>query len=131
MFLALSVTTLPAMGFPRVCGDVSEYQTKYGIRIELSPRMRGCFPHMGLTTWNAAAFPAYAGMFLASLGLESLPLSFPRVCGDVSTFAKCALRVTLFSPRMRGCFWGLLFERHAAEVLPAYAGIFLPLKAWR
>ena len=131
MFPAHEVLTHTFHGFPRVCGDVSEYQTKYGIRIELSPRMRGCFPHMGLTTWNAAAFPAYAGMFLASLGLESLPLSFPRVCGDVSTFAKCALRVTLFSPRMRGCFWGLLFERHAAEVLPAYAGIFLPLKAWR
>ena len=117
--------------FPRVCGDVSS-QPRIGITsVKLSPRMRGCFYIREMRIARDAVFPAYAGMFLASLGLESLPLSFPRVCGDVSTFAKCALRVTLFSPRMRGCFWGLLFERHAAEVLPAYAGIFLPLKAWR
>ena len=131
MFLALSVTTLPAMGFPRVCGDVSVCGAFRADVVRLSPRMRGCFLKHCLPSLKQWAFPAYAGMFLASLGLESLPLSFPRVCGDVSTFAKCALRVTLFSPRMRGCFWGLLFERHAAEVLPAYAGIFLPLKAWR
>ena len=117
--------------FPRVCGDVSRLFSIKRSTLKLSPRMRGCFFNLVRRGKRHDAFPAYAGMFLASLGLESLPLSFPRVCGDVSTFAKCALRVTLFSPRMRGCFWGLLFERHAAEVLPAYAGIFLPLKAWR
>ena len=104
MFLRDDAKSGKVACFPRVCGDVSIDKAKDITVLKLSPRMRGCFQNQLRKNRKAKAFPAYAGMFLASLGLESLPLSFPRVCGDVSTFAKCALRVTLFSPRMRGCF---------------------------
>mgnify|MGYP000464482858 FL=1 len=104
MFPASCTRSAAGSRFPRVCGDVSIDKAKDITVLKLSPRMRGCFQNQLRKNRKAKAFPAYAGMFLASLGLESLPLSFPRVCGDVSTFAKCALRVTLFSPRMRGCF---------------------------
>ena len=93
--------------------------------------MRGCFLLEIARMELPEAFPAYAGMFLYLTPLHKPNLSFPRVCGDASVAALNAILPDRFSPRMRGCFWGLLFERHAAEVLPAYAGIFLPLKAWR
>ena len=53
----------------------------------------------------------------------------PRVRGDVSRTKSDKFSFRQFSPRTRGCVWVLLFERHAAEVLPAYAGMFLSLKA--
>ena len=116
---------------PRVCGDVSEYQTKYGIRIEFSPRMRGCFLVGGAIFISFSVLPAYAGMFLKSSLIFIVLLSSPRVCGDVSMMTAGGTVPFVFSPRMRGCFLADDCESRAELVLPAYAGMFLCLTTTR
>ena len=72
-----------------------------------------------------AVLPAYAGMFLKSIINFRRSLSSPRVCGDVSLPARFRMHGSLFSPRMRGCFWARTAGFNEVFVLPAYAGMFL------
>ncbi len=94
---------------PRVCGDVSSTENFYDLGSEFSPRMRGCFycalPQGVILT----VLPAYAGMFPIKSVLPPMPMSSPRVCGDVSSPLFTISSSLLFSPRMRGCF-------HAGQV---------------
>ena len=84
MFLVLLSICSLRFRFPRVCGDVSGEQKNPTDSTELSPRMRGCFPSAASRRARSSAFPAYPGMFLATIDRISPGLGFPRVCGDVS-----------------------------------------------
>ena len=87
--------------------------------------MRGCFLLPIIPNKTIWAFPAYAGMFLKRSTLKALLMSFPRVCGDVSSFGSYSSIGLWLSPRMRGCFraWTRCIQECAA--FPAYAGMFL------
>ena len=71
--------------------------------------------------------PAYAGMFPNSRTSGVSIYGSPRVCGDVSGIPETLPLVSLFSPRMRGCFRDRYPLKDELRVLPAYAGMF-PLK---
>ena len=68
--------------------------------------------------------PAYAGMFPSGSGRRTPYDSSPRVCGDVSGLSALQTSVSLFSPRMRGCFGNYSNCDNRDSVLPAYAGMF-------
>ena len=104
MFLLVLRLCVVVSGFPRVCGDVSLASIYFAHERKLSPRMRGCFQAVLNKEIYAQAFPAYAGMFLASIKGVSPRLSFPRVCGDVSADIASPRGFGRLSPRMRGCF---------------------------
>ena len=63
MFLSPRVVRGLFCSFPRVCGDVSRVFLELSYLMELSPRMRGCFPNIRIKQKLRLAFPAYAGMF--------------------------------------------------------------------
>ena len=111
--------------FPRVCGDVSRRQRAVGQGPQLSPRMRGCFPHFLKSFLTALAFPAYAGMFPYRHSGSKSAGGFPRVCGDVSEHLSSARRFPELSPRMRGCFLADFLGVTPGQAFPAYAGMFL------
>ncbi len=90
------------------------------VHLGINPLSYGMVARAGVTTALDMSGP-----------IEKLLDEFSCANVGINVAALNAILPDRFSPRMRGCFWGLLFERHAAEVLPAYAGIFLPLKAWR
>ena len=116
---------------PRVCGDVSKSTTNRASKVGFSPRMRGCFFGNKRPNGLIYVLPAYAGMFHSAGKDAQGTYSSPRVCGDVSPQGFCQGAVPLFSPRMRGCFWDAEAPVPMGLVLPAYAGLFLFLKAWR
>ena len=146
MFPSIRPSTASGSSSPRVCGDVSSSILPMKWRCRFSPRMRGCFS-VGLSLGDVTiVLPAYAGMFLRKprqhrcqrgfsprmrgcfprvLRWGPPALSSPRVCGDVSPQCAAGMRIAAFSPRMRGCFYTRVTPCSAAEVLPAYAGMFL------
>ncbi len=108
MFLGWIVSVDVPESSPRVCGDVS-------------PRPSKCLS-------SSSVLPAYAGMF-PSLAAEMCALACsPRVCGDVSRSHQDERRPRGFSPRMRGCFHRTARGLYKKLVLPAYAGMFPPVR---
>ena len=107
---------------PRVCGDVSSTENFYDLGSEFSPRMRGCFycalPQGVILT----VLPAYAGMFPIKSVLPPMPMSSPRVCGDVSMPDKSRFKRVGFSPRMRGCFLPRRIAANRARRSPRVCG---------
>ena len=74
-----------------------------------------------------AVLPAYAGMFPRPSRISASNSGSPRVCGDVSDPPRRCRRGAQFSPRMRGCFSHPIYAKRNRRVLPAYAGMFLPV----
>ena len=91
-----------------------------------SPRMRGCFPEVSNRKRKKPVLPAYAGMFPWFVVASVMTTCSPRVCGDVSSLSSSWTENEEFSPRMRGCFRSKTDRGICVEVLPAYAGMFLP-----
>ena len=110
--------------FPRVRGDVPIFDPRSCLPRTFSPRARGCSPprrrlHLQSLRFSPRArgcseaffrgghegvvFPACAGMFRCSHLVIQLPLSFPRVRGDVPCRPYQTRRNPGFSPRARGC----------------------------
>ena len=118
-------------GSSGVCGDVSLIQQSARVAGRFSPRMRGCFASYKLNPYFAAVLPAYAGMFPAMTPGVKTALGSPRVCGDVSLASDSVHCFHWFSLRMRGCFPACEARERRRQVFPAYAGLFLFLKAWR
>ena len=89
MFRSASVVCATFWSFPRVCGDVPMLLIDAGDVRWFSPRMRGCSSKP--TFWKSAipVFPAYAGMFLKTIGFHKISPCFPRVCGDVPWTVAC------------------------------------------
>ena len=86
--------------------------------------MRGCFSRSDLHHEGLSVLPAYAGMFPEIKPPSGQLSSSPRVCGDVSSPNRLRKKRRPFSPRMRGCFPGIMFVCTDKRVLPAYAGMF-------
>ena len=145
MFLNHTNATAEGIGFPRVCGDVSDRYSGKQLYHQAFPAYAGMFPmprHPGAEmngfprvcgdvstrfarpSSHAPAFPAYAGMFLKSQIFAASSGGFPRVCGDVSLYRSRTLEKLWLSPRMRGCFQSLLGWVAVRLAFPAYAGMF-------
>ena len=69
--------------FPRIRGDVPALSDAKLRIYEFSPHTRGCSWLMGDGFCPLPVFPAYAGMFLQSLGATFDSVGFPRIRGDV------------------------------------------------
>ena len=107
MFLLDGKLSKYSVGFPRVCGDVSEWFRDENLQKSLSPRMRGCFYIREMRIARDAVFPAYAGMLPLLPSMRFFLTGFPRVCGDVSGVYCSSAMPQKFSPRMRGYFYPL------------------------
>ena len=127
MFPAYRLAGQKTKGSPRVCGDVSRTFLIPPRPIAFSPRMRGCFRPIQFGDFSDVVLPAYAGMFLVMTLTTTHKRSSPRVCGDVSSLSALQTCISLFSPRMRGCFLTIFAKLFRFRVLPAYAGMFLAL----
>ena len=128
MFLSTVAQLNFGFGSPRVCGDVSWIRRCRCKRRWFSPRMRGCFHGLKWRNASLSVLPAYAGMFPGYIYYSRPLYCSPRVCGDVSSYTAWSCRCRRFSPRMRGCFQGMGQGLICALVLPAYAGMFPPLR---
>ena len=113
---------------PRVCGDVSRSHCRSSHLPQFSPRMRGCFCRFREDRRTVKVLPAYAGMFPPSCAALKVSCRSPRVCGDVSATAIRSRTNCAFSPRMRGCFHRTARGLYKKLVLPAYAGMFPPVR---
>ena len=111
--------------FPRVCGDVPSFSSLLLFPCKFSPRMRGCSAGRSSALPRRGVFPAYAGMFRFTGGLEAQADRFPRVCGDVPRQPPRFIETSRFSPRMRGCSDYKTCSSLGYGVFPAYAGMFL------
>ena len=74
-------------------------------------------------------FPAYAGVFPRRIGLPPIVAGLPRIRGGVSHVPKDKMELLKSSPHTRGCFSKRHRGSHFYRVFPAYAGVFLALKA--
>ena len=90
--------------------------------------MRGCFRDRYPLKDELRVLPAYAGMFPLKFDDYEFIDSSPRVCGDVSRSHQDERRPRGFSPRMRGCFHRTARGLYKKLVLPAYAGMFPPVR---
>ena len=89
-----------------------------------SPRERGCSHGAGRYAEHGGVFPARAGMFLNLLFRLMRYRRFPRASGDVPDVLTQDNRVSLFSPRERGCSEQRGSRTRRGTVFPARAGMF-------
>ena len=112
-------------GFPRARGDVPAHTEWVPLGHWFSPRTRGCSSSAICFLVVCGVFPAHAGMFL-DFGAGALSLlRFPRARGDVPTIIPLFGMLTRFSPRTRGCSYGVVAGNGHGGVFPAHAGMFL------
>ena len=90
-------------GFPRVRGDVPKPTSDFEWKCVFSPRARGCSRLMRNAIPGCIVFPACAGMFRKENASEIKEICFPRVRGDVPLHDAQHVRLSVFSPRARGC----------------------------
>ena len=110
--------------FPRASGDVPVTEDSAGNIIVFSPRERGCSQEKLVGLERRNVFPARAGMFLCGHGSPFGIRCFPRASGDVPDVLTQDNRVSLFSPRERGCSAWLRASYPQIPVFPARAGMF-------
>ena len=103
MFRCLLAWLVRLIRFPRVRGDVPVIGPKWLGMVVFSPRARGCSYCPRSNPTSSCVFPACAGMFRVGEINGHLPLSFPRVRGDVPDKELRQVVNALFSPRARGC----------------------------
>ena len=89
-----------------------------------SPRKRGCFRNRGSRRKVGSVFPAQAGVFPPRSASRWKRRSLPRASGGVSGRAWRATRVSMSSPRKRGCFSWRTRPPVPRRVFPAQAGVF-------
>ena len=121
-------------GFPRVRGDVPDWDTAWHAGNSFSPRARGCSCSPSLRAAYRWVFPACAGMFLMAARSPRLSPTFsPRARGCSCFAGRHGFHHRCF-PRVRGDVPGLtLSTLHSSLVFPAYAGMFRGLmnRQWR
>ena len=83
MFLPLGRRPMDSVSFPRVRGDVPQWDDRTGVGIRFSPRARGCSHIKIIKIIENSVFPACAGMFLILQIFHVELVGFPRVRGDV------------------------------------------------
>ena len=83
MFLLFLIYSSSRSRFPRVRGDVPEWNFFSDISDWFSPRARGCSPVSPALVRCGGVFPACAGMFPVLPAVLSFSGGFPRVRGDV------------------------------------------------
>ena len=110
--------------FPRIRGDVPEWNFFSDISDWFSPHTRGCSPTWFYPHTGDPVFPAYAGMFLVNTVPPQSYVSFPRIRGDVPKTEVSKAYMLLFSPHTRGCSRCPSCTIYCAVVFPAYAGMF-------
>ena len=105
-------------------GDVPVTQTVTQMFAKFSPHARGCSCAPCPPARNTIVFPACAGMFLQRKCQSSVPLSFPRMRGDVPAIRQRLDAGWRFSPHARGCSETAYFPISPNHVFPACAGMF-------
>ena len=124
MFLAYSCPRNPGGCFPRIRGDVPRNSTISLASTPFSPHTRGCSALLAVRGPANSVFPAYAGMFPVWFGYAGFVWGFPRIRGDVPSWAPPLRIFPPFSPHTRGCSHRIFLSVSVAGVFPAYAGMF-------
>ena len=112
------------LGFPRIRGDVPPALSQTLSKPSFSPHTRGCSGRFAWCRGGHDVFPAYAGMFRIASESGSPEQGFPRIRGDVPSWAALSTAAALFSPHTRGCSLALSNNPTMVGVFPAYAGMF-------
>ena len=131
MFPAGPAPPAPERRLPRARGDVSASIPSSDLDVPPSPRTRGCFQKLEHLCRCGVAFPVHAGMFLSRFSTRASPRGLPRARGDVSIQSQYGNAQKEPSPRTRGCFLRLTFERYPYSAFPAHAGMFPPCRCGR
>ena len=124
MFREQSRVLGSASSFPRIRGDVPLLTISSSWPSGFSPHTRGCSDDLAPYMHQKTVFPAYAGMFRASLAGERVCPGFPRIRGDVPPNLAIDVKSKQFSPHTRGCSDLPGHINTAVPVFPAYAGMF-------
>ncbi len=107
---------------PRVCGEHKQKETRRGVAVGSSPRMRGTCTFMAGAMADQRFIPAYAGNMGTSRMLRSPEVVHPRVCGEhISSLIGIKL-ICGSSPRMRGTCNHNRRTYRGGRFIPAYAG---------
>ena len=89
--------------------------------------MWGCFCSGSLHSNSYRVFPTHVGVFLSPPFRTFWVWSLPHACGGVSTSEPSPLRTSRSSPRMWGCFSGVIGVANWKVVFPTHVGaIFKP-----
>ena len=114
--------TVRARDHPRVCGEHRGMDTRPGIRLGSSPRMRGTHTAKIVCRDVVGIIPAYAGntgsLFQPAIRLED----HPRVCGEHTYPYTFRNGKQGSSPRMRGTHVAGNATPVDSGIIPAYAG---------
>ena len=124
MFRTVTARLTLTRGFPRASGDVSLAELQALDEAAFSPRERGCSRQAKLADSTGHVFPARAGMFPLSSSRGTVSRRFPRASGDVPHQNLVQPNQVKFSPRERGCSYGVEAPWSGLRVFPARAGMF-------
>ena len=111
----VSVTSSPALVYPRVCGGNLPGFSSSGRLYVLSPRVRGKLPARLKARHLRGSIPACAGETTAPDSKRTGAGVYPRVCGGNETLSPLPRLQSGLSPRVRG-------KRNAVAVAPATVG---------
>ena len=89
-----------------------------------SPRMWGCFFKTPVVCSFRNVFPTHVGVFLPLMPAALSVSGLPHACGGVSTHERVLRHYFPSSPRMWGCFRGLLDDLVLQPVFPTHVGVF-------
>ncbi len=107
-----------------MCGGVSGEMIKLLDLLESSPRVWGCFRATEFCSHATGVFPTCVGVFLAQAADNLKDKSLPHVCGGVSTSVLPLITRGRSSPRVWGCFLGMVSNLRCCNVFPTCVGVF-------
>ena len=109
--------------YPRVRGDHPRLLRMAIDRFGLPPRTRGSLAHELDGELRRGSTPAYAGITMSRMWINSRRRVYPRVRGDHAAGIVPEDGVTGLPPRTRGSHGRSVRRRSASGSTPAYAGI--------
>ena len=86
--------------------------------------MWGCFFKTPVVCSFRNVFPTHVGVFLPLMPAALSVSGLPHACGGVSTHERVLRHYFPSSPRMWGCFRGLLDDLVLQPVFPTHVGVF-------
>ena len=125
VFLPFIRTGTDKVCLPHACGGVSNSIFSIDSIQKSSPRMWGCFKTRDHSTTVSMVFPTHVGVFLDPSGSIDSTMCLPHACGGVSALRQTLRQVQLSSPRMWGCFHGVIAGGWRLFVFPTHVGVFL------
>ncbi len=118
----LVVAPALAWDHPRVCGEHGYDLSKTEYTRGSSPRVRGAYPLMSVSSSFSRIIPACAGSIRPALRPRGTARDHPRVCGEHRCVTARDIQTKGSSPRVRGASKIRQRYEEQARIIPACAG---------